>query len=127
MSIFGLFLYRFNEPFLYILQLMSLQLTNLVERPATGNSGRRIRVRANFFEITAFANTDIHHYDFTISPMDCKAALVRKIWQTFEDTDGQGILTDIKAIFDGRRNVFSPKPLPLGERQAGSFEVIYFA
>jgi eukaryotic translation initiation factor 2C len=102
---------------------MSLQLTELVKRPGAGKSGKPVRVRANFFEVTAFATQNIHHYDVTIDPADTKPALVRKVWSVFEETNGQGILTNLKTIFDGRKNVFSPKPLNLGEEQAKQFEV----
>ncbi|CAO0794814.1 unnamed protein product [Mucor circinelloides] len=102
---------------------MSLELTELVKRPGAGRSGQPVRVRANFFEVTSFPTQNIHHYDVTIDPIDKPPAVYRNVWQKFEDSNGQGILTNIKTIFDGRKNVFSPKPLDLGEEQARAFEV----
>ncbi|OBZ91340.1 Protein argonaute 1 [Choanephora cucurbitarum] len=102
---------------------MSLELTELVKRPGAGKAGRPVRVRANFFEVTSFPTQNIHHYDVTIDPPTAPALLYRKIWKSFEDVNGHGILNGIKAVFDGRKNVFSPKPLPLGEEQAKQFEV----
>ncbi|KAI8647337.1 Piwi domain-containing protein [Parasitella parasitica] len=102
---------------------MSLELTQLVQRPGAGKSGQRVRVRANFFEVTSFPSQNIHHYDVTIDPPEKPPALYRKVWKAFEDMDGQGLLKGIKTIFDGRKNVFSPKPLNLGEEQAKAFEI----
>ncbi|KAI8986394.1 Piwi domain-containing protein [Pilobolus umbonatus] len=102
---------------------MSLELTELVKRPGAGKLGKPVRVRANFFEVTAFPLQNIHHYDVTIDPADAPPAVLRKVWKTFEDSDGQGVLKGIRTIFDGRKNVFAPKLLPLGESQAGQFEV----
>lgn len=102
---------------------MSLELTELVKRPGAGRSGQPVRVRANFFEVTSFPTQNIHHYDVTIDPIDKPPAVYRNVWQKFEDSNGQGLLTGTKTIFDGRKNVFSPKPLDLGEEQARAFEV----
>ncbi|KAI9320095.1 Piwi domain-containing protein [Dichotomocladium elegans] len=102
---------------------MSLSLTEFVKRPGVGKSGKSIRVRANFFEVASFPTGNIHHYDVTIDPPSAPPALYRKVWKAFEDQDGQGILKGIKAVFDGRKNAFSPKVLPLGEDNAKAFEV----
>ncbi|KAG2198826.1 hypothetical protein INT47_000742 [Mucor saturninus] len=102
---------------------MSLELTELVKRPGAGKIGKPVRVRANFFEVTSYPTQNIHHYDVTIDPPSAPPVLYRKVWQSFEDTNGQGLLTGIRTIFDGRKNVFSPKPLSLGEEQAMQYEV----
>ncbi|RCH92328.1 Eukaryotic translation initiation factor 2C [Rhizopus azygosporus] len=102
---------------------MSLQLTELVKRPGSGKTGKPIRVRTNFFEVINFTTSNIHHYDITIDPPSAPPALYRKVWQSFEDLDGKGVLKGIKTIYDGRKNVFSPKPLPLGDENAMQFEV----
>ncbi|KAI8979787.1 hypothetical protein BDF20DRAFT_871692 [Mycotypha africana] len=102
---------------------MSFQLTELVQRPGAGRNGRPVNVRANFFEVTSFPTQNIHHYDVTIDPSGTPTKLYREIWKSFEATNGQGTLNGIKAIFDGRKNIFSPKPLPLGEENAKQFDV----
>ncbi|KAG1144877.1 hypothetical protein G6F37_004077 [Rhizopus arrhizus] len=102
---------------------MSLQLTELVKRPGAGKGGKPVRVRANFFEVTNIGTSNVHHYDVTIDPPSAPPAVYRKVWKCFEDSDGQGILKGIKTVYDGRKNVFSPKPLPLGEENAMQFEV----
>ncbi|KAL0140472.1 Piwi domain-containing protein [Mucor lusitanicus] len=100
-----------------------LRMTPTKERPGAGRSGQPVRVRANFFEVTSFPTQNIHHYDVTIDPIDKPPAVYRNVWQKFEDSNGQGLLTGTKTIFDGRKNVFSPKPLDLGEEQARAFEI----
>ncbi|KAI9497727.1 Piwi domain-containing protein [Zychaea mexicana] len=102
---------------------MSLQLTDFVKRPGVCSVGKPTRVRSNFFEVTSFPTGNIHHYDVTIDPPSAPPALYRKVWKAFEDQDGQGVLKGIKAVFDGRKNAFSPKALPLGEEAAKAFEV----
>lgn len=101
--------------------MSNLQLTEFVKRPNVGNTGRATRVRANFFEVQSFPENNIHHYDITITP-DVPPVINRKIWKTFEDQDGQGSLNGIKPVYDGRKNVFSSRALPL-EDDAGMFEV----
>lgn len=100
--------------------MSGLQLTEFVQRPDVGNTGRATRVRANFFEVQSFPQNNIHHYDITITP-DVPPVINRKIWKTFEDQGGQGSLAGIKPVYDGRKNIFSPKALPL-EDNAGMFE-----
>ncbi|EIE85427.1 hypothetical protein G6F46_009276 [Rhizopus delemar] len=102
---------------------MSLKLTELVTRPGAGKAGKPVRVRANFFEVASFITSNVFHYDVTIDPPSAPPAVYRKIWKAFEDSNGQGILVGIKTIYDGRKNVFSPKELHLGEENAKQFEV----
>ncbi|KAG1056249.1 hypothetical protein G6F43_001845 [Rhizopus delemar] len=102
---------------------MSLKLTELVTRPGAGKAGKPVRVRANFFEVASFITSNVFHYDVTIDPPSAPPAVYRKVWKAFEDSNGQGILVGIKTIYDGRKNVFSPKALPLGEENAKQFEV----
>ncbi|CAO3652743.1 unnamed protein product [Cunninghamella echinulata] len=75
---------------------MSRELTQFVLRPGPGKSGKTVRVRTVY----------------------------RKVWQAFEETTGQTFLNGTKAIFDGRHNLFTPKPLKCGDNDAGiSFEI----
>ncbi|RIB10666.1 Piwi domain-containing protein [Gigaspora rosea] len=91
-----------------------LKLTEFVKRPGLGSKGKRVRVRANFFEVTALPEANIHHYDVTITP-DVPPALNRKVFKRFEELERNGGLGDVKPIFDGRKNIFTCKPLPFGE------------
>ncbi|KAI9470927.1 MAG: Piwi domain-containing protein [Benjaminiella poitrasii] len=102
---------------------MSLNLTDLVKRPGAGKAGKSVRVRANFFEVTTLPAQNIHHYDITIDGPSSSLEFYRKVWKAFETTDGQGSFNGYKAIFDGRKNIFSSKPLKLGEAQASQYEI----
>ncbi|CAG8640305.1 9527_t:CDS:10, partial [Ambispora leptoticha] len=88
----------------------------LAMRPGFGEIGNKIRVRTNFFEVTYLPDNNIIHYDVTISP-DVPPVLNRKVFQEFE-THNRGALGGIRPIFDGRKNIFAPRPLPLGEGAA---------
>ena len=40
------------------------------KRPGLGSSGRKIVLKANFFEVN-FPNTRLHHYSIDITPAKC--------------------------------------------------------
>ncbi|CAG8589163.1 3602_t:CDS:2 [Funneliformis mosseae] len=82
---------------------------NLVERPGLGRIGRPIRIRANFFEINSTDDVNIHHYDVIITP-EVPPTLNRRIFTQFEALHAG----DVKPVFDGRRNIFTARPLPFG-------------
>ncbi|CAB4490634.1 unnamed protein product [Rhizophagus irregularis] len=88
-------------------------VTEFVKRPGFGRLGRPIRIRTNYFEITNFPDSNIHHYDIVISP-EVPPTLNRKIFQIATENSFYGI----KAIFDGRRNVYTIRPFPFGDAQA---------
>ncbi|KAI7880301.1 Piwi-domain-containing protein [Lichtheimia hyalospora FSU 10163] len=102
---------------------MSLELTEYVTRPGVGHVGKKIRVRSNFFEITTIPTQNVTHYNITIDPPSAPPAVFRKVWKAFEDLHGQSVLKGIKTVYDGRKNVFSPQPLPFGADHAAQFEV----
>nr|CAG8437835.1 8491_t:CDS:10 [Entrophospora candida] len=95
---------------------MTTGLTDFVERPNFGSEGRAIRVYTNFFKITSLPEADIIHYDITITP-SVPPALNRKVYKEFVELNRTGILCGIRPVFDGRKNVFAPRllPLPPGE------------
>lgn len=102
---------------------MVLELTPFVLRPGVGENGRRVRVRSNFFEVTTFPNHNLHHYDVSIDPANCPPAVYRKVWKAFEESQSRGVLRDIKTVYDGRKNIFSPKLIDLGPDDARAFQV----
>lgn len=104
---------------------MSQNLTQLVLRPGPGKAGKPVRVRSNFFEVTSLPSQNVQHLNVQIMPDGAPPAVLRKVWQCFEDSpNGQSFLNGTKAIFDGRANIFSPKPLKCGDDNGGiSFEV----
>ena len=75
-----------------------------------GRLGRPIKVRANFFEIKKLPDANIHHYDVTITP-EVPPALNRKIYKHFEEVNSEA-LGKIKPVYDGRKNLYTAKPLP---------------
>ncbi|CAG8471105.1 2334_t:CDS:2 [Funneliformis caledonium] len=89
---------------------MSSNITDLVKRPGLGRIGRPIRIRANFFKITSLTNTNIHHYDLMITPQ-VPPTLNRRVFSQFEALHAG----DVKLVFDGRKNIFTSRPLPFGD------------
>ncbi|CAB4483319.1 unnamed protein product [Rhizophagus irregularis] len=92
-------------------------ITEFVKRPGLGRLGRPVRVRANFFEVTALPDANIHHYDIDISP-EVPPAMNRKIYKHFEALHSEKDLGKIKPVYDGRKNLYTAKPLPFGESAA---------
>jgi eukaryotic translation initiation factor 2C len=78
----------------------ALQLTEFVRRPGTGRTGQPTRVRANFFQVDALPNANIHHYDVVISP-DVPPALNRRVYQQFEEENRTTALNGVRPVFDG--------------------------
>ncbi|CAO3587527.1 unnamed protein product [Absidia cylindrospora] len=105
--------------------LSAKSLTPFVLRPGVGTAGKPIRVRSNFFEVTTLPSQDIQHLYLQILPEGAPPAVCRKVWQFFEASpQGRSFISDTKIIFDGRCNLFSPKPLKCGHNNAGvSFDV----
>ncbi|KAG9290846.1 hypothetical protein G9A89_010995 [Geosiphon pyriformis] len=91
-----------------------LHITEFVRRPGLGRAGKPIRVRANFFEVLSLPDANIHHYDVTITP-DVPPVLNRKIYGQFEDMNRTSSLGGERPVYDGRKNIFSPKALPFGD------------
>jgi hypothetical protein len=94
--------------------------TDFVRRPGLGRVGRNIKVRANFFEVKTLPDANIHHYDITISP-DVPPALNRKIYKKFEEIHSERDLGRTRPVYDGRKNLYTAKPLPFGD--AATFNV----
>ncbi|KAI8098878.1 Piwi domain-containing protein [Halteromyces radiatus] len=106
-------------------QAYNRDLTQLIMRPNVGKVGKPVRVRSNFFEMTSLPAQNIQHLNIQILPDGTPPVILRKVWQSFEDSlKGQAFLNKVKPIFDGRANLFSPKPLKCGDDNLGiSFEV----
>jgi hypothetical protein len=84
-------------------------------------SGRAIKVRTNYFEISVLPSfTKIYHYDIIILP-DVPPALNRKIYQNLQRENSFG---DVKPVFDGRRNIYAARPFPFGD--VISFDITSF-
>jgi hypothetical protein len=91
-------------------------------RPEPGTKGRSIRVRANFFEMLTLPGQDIHHYDIKITP-EVPPSLNRKIFRQLVKLYSKEKLDGTAIVFDGRRNIYAPKALPIGEDDSLELEV----
>ncbi|KAL2915988.1 hypothetical protein HK105_204412 [Polyrhizophydium stewartii] len=94
-------------------------------RPDTGNAGRNIPLRVNFFSLRTLPGTVIYHYTVSIVP-DVPPAKNRRVYKIWEETSrAQGALRGISPVFDGRTNIYSAHPLPFDGPQAVFF-IDYF-
>ncbi|KAI7856147.1 Piwi domain-containing protein [Circinella umbellata] len=106
---------------------MSLKLTELPLRSDRGTAGKQITIRSNYFLIESFGQGNVHHYDIVIDgDQKSPPALNRKVWKGFEDIyqQGQESLLNIGAVYDGRKNMYTFKPLKLNnEKQIFKIEI----
>ncbi|KAF9087913.1 eukaryotic translation initiation factor 2C, 2 [Mortierella sp. AD031] len=93
----------------------SMQVTEYVRRPTPGRSGKPVNIYSNFFEVKQLPNITIHHYDMTITP-DVPPPVNRKIFEQLVSDCRESDLNGARPVFDGRKNMFSPKPLPFESR-----------
>ncbi|KAI8346593.1 hypothetical protein B0O80DRAFT_237989 [Mortierella sp. GBAus27b] len=93
--------------------------SRFVKRPAFGRIGQPVTVRSNFFEITEFNNTTVHHYDVSITP-DTPPPVCRRLYEQLVRVYGRQDFGGARPVFDGRKNLFSPRELPF---QSRTFEV----
>lgn len=82
-------------------------------RPSTGSEGRPIMLRANHFQVR-IPKGFIHHYEITIQPDKCPRRVNREITETMVQAYSQKIFNGQKPVFDGRKNMYSRDPLPIG-------------
>ncbi|KAF9359202.1 Eukaryotic translation initiation factor 2C [Mortierella sp. AD094] len=100
--------------------MSNLQLSDFVKRPSAGKSGREIKVRTNFFEITQLPDITVHHYDLSVTP-DVPPPVNRKIFEAFMNQYRDSDLEGAQPVFDGRKNLFSPKKFSFDSR---TFDVV---
>ncbi|KAF9581944.1 Eukaryotic translation initiation factor 2C [Lunasporangiospora selenospora] len=99
--------------------MASLNLTEFVRRPAPGTLGHPVNIRTNFFEIQTLPNTNIYHYDVTITP-DVPPIVNRRVYTQLIATHGDSDLGG-RPVFDGRKNIFSARAFPF---DAKSFDIM---
>ncbi|KZT65768.1 argonaute-like protein [Daedalea quercina L-15889] len=92
-----------------------------VRRPAPGTSGRRIVVTTNHYAVDV-ATSVIHHYDVVISPDTLPVRFNFEIIRRLQEVIAPAIFTP-RAVYDGRKNMFSPQELDLGETNSATFDV----
>merc|ERR1719322_1094342 len=81
-------------------------------RPNLGREGRPIMLRANHFQIS-MPRGYIHHYLISIQPDKCPRKVNRDIIETMVHAYGK-IFNNLKPVFDGRNNMYTRDPLPIG-------------
>jgi len=91
-----------------------MSLTDFMLRPGIGRSGRPVKVRTNYYEATTLPESNIIHYDITITP-DCPPPINRRVFQLFEDLFRHSRLDGTLCVYDGRKNMFAPRRLPFGD------------
>ncbi|XP_055995374.1 protein argonaute-2-like isoform X7 [Ostrea edulis] len=82
-------------------------------RPNQGTEGKPILLRANHFQVRIPKGV-IHHYDISIVPDKCPRRVNREIIETMVTAYSQKIFSGQKPVFDGRKNLYSRDPLPIG-------------
>ncbi|KAJ3053657.1 eukaryotic translation initiation factor 2C, 2 [Rhizophlyctis rosea] len=94
---------------------LSVQHVQFVQRPAVGRRGRMTKIRTNYVDVTSFPQGDVTHYDVSFTP-DIPPVFIRRLFKAWEDKYiSSKEVGNIHPVFDGRKNMFSAKPLPLGE------------
>jgi len=88
-----------------------------------GREGKTIKLRSNHFEIT-IPQGYICHYHISIQPDKCPRVVNRKIFETMVQAN-EKIFGNFIPVFDGRNNLFTRKPLPIGSGQL-RFQVCFF-
>ncbi|TPX33837.1 hypothetical protein SmJEL517_g03304 [Synchytrium microbalum] len=83
----------------------------LPRRPDHGSMGKAIMLRANFFPILSIPGMNLHHYEVSILP-EANTRINRRLF-IWEELNRAGILHNAFPVFDGRRNLFTPRALPL--------------
>ncbi|XP_060520779.1 protein argonaute-2 isoform X2 [Cylas formicarius] len=81
-------------------------------RPNLGREGRPIGLKANHFQIS-MPRGYVHHYDVNIQPDKCPRKVNREIIETMVKSYGK-IFGNLKPVFDGRNNLYTRDPLPIG-------------
>ncbi|CAB4437396.1 unnamed protein product [Rhizophagus irregularis] len=97
----------------------TFQITQFVLRPDIGDEGSNIRVRTNFFEVTNMQDTNISHYDVTITPTVPKR-LNWKVFNRFVEQYREEALGGARPVFDGRTNMFVHRQLQF---ESATFDV----
>uniref|UniRef100_A0A7N6BUN4 Argonaute RISC catalytic component 2 n=1 Tax=Anabas testudineus TaxID=64144 RepID=A0A7N6BUN4_ANATE len=82
-------------------------------RPDFGTMGRTIKLQANFFEME-IPKLEVYHYDIDIKPEKCPRRVNREIVEHMVQHFKTQIFGDRKPVYDGRKNLYTAMPLPIG-------------
>ena len=81
-------------------------------RPNLGRDGKPIMLKANHFQIS-MPRGYLHHYSISIVPDKCPRKVNRDIIETMVNAYSK-IFGTRKPVFDGRSNLYTRDPLPIG-------------
>ena len=95
------------------------------KRPNVGSLGRAIALRTNFFQVR-LPKGDIHHYDLSISPDKCPRRVNRDVVEAMVSTYHR-VFGGQRPVFDGRKNLYSSKALPIGRKPVSGSSSRVFA
>lgn len=84
------------------------------KRPNFGTVGKTIALRTNFFQVR-LPRGDIHRYDLSMSPDKCRRLVNRDVVKAMVNTYHK-VVEGERPIFDGRKNLYSSKALPIGRK-----------
>uniref|UniRef100_A0A4W5L743 Argonaute RISC catalytic component 2 n=1 Tax=Hucho hucho TaxID=62062 RepID=A0A4W5L743_9TELE len=84
--------------------------------PNFGTMGRTIKLQANFFEME-IPKLEVYHYDIDIKPEKCPRRVNREIVEHMVQHFKTQIFGDRKPVYDGRKNLYTAMPLPIGREK----------
>ncbi|RXW23179.1 hypothetical protein EST38_g2678 [Candolleomyces aberdarensis] len=86
-----------------------------------GQAGRVCRVQVNAFSAT-LPESKIHHYDVVITPDNLPARVNLLLIKTLQNSVSPQVFTP-RGAYDGRKNIFCPSRLNLGDTDSKEFDV----
>lgn len=92
-------------------------------RPSFGRIGRPILLRANHFQVK-IPNCVLYHYDISIVPDKCPRRVNREIVEALVMSQAQ-YFAHQKLVFDGRKNLYSRRPLPIGRDRVSHIHLLH--
>lgn len=96
-----------------------------VKRSGTGTAGRKIAVRVNAFETTVQEGF-IYHYDVDIIPSTLPVRMNMLLIKQLQAEVARNVFTP-PVPYDGRKNMYASRELPLGPNGSSQFDVSVFA
>ncbi|KAE8674886.1 Protein argonaute 1A [Hibiscus syriacus] len=94
----------------------STKAINFPRRPGFGTVGTKCTVRANHFLVDV-ANSDLHHYDVTISPEITSKKVNREIMKELSKTYRASHLGNRRLAYDGRKSFYTAGALPFESKE----------
>ncbi|KAJ7642858.1 argonaute-like protein [Mycena rosella] len=93
-----------------------------VRRPGYGASGRPININVNSFTAT-IPDGAIYHYDVISAEKNLPSAMNMRLIKALQDHIAPSVFAHTRVVFDGRKNLFAPLELKLGDTGSREFDV----